>query len=326
MQTIHRPRPNRHVVIVHPVKSCIQSTDDANAQSPIEEFEESSQVQQKSKVIRNLPVIALPMTQGNDVLFPGCHLPLTLDKETYQRISSTLSCNEIPEFAYIPLNAWGDPSTVGTIAIIEHIPESWIENDENIEIIASGITRFQVQSLSDDMHEARVEIFSDNQPKTEQECDEIVKLEGKLVSAMKAIVTLTIKISDDDQHDALRETLKRVELFYTQQKTDDDGESNNSKTETENENGHWMLELTPGLRRELLSFTVIDMLSVSFMDRRAILEATDTASRLQQALDGLEPFVKELAAKGAIVGVLGKNSSSSFSADDDDSMDKKKQK
>lgn len=249
-----------------------------------------------NSIIRDLHLVALPMTAGNDVLFPGCNQPLTVDCVTSQRVMNEIVNLDPPEFAYITLNAWGDPSTVGTIALIEDMKYS---PSEDSTLICSGISRFRVLHLTNEMTRARVQIFNDDIPAGSR-VDSIIDLEQRLVAAMKDIVTLTIKISDDDdqtrQH-ALEETLKRVEAFCGE----DNGESST----------HWIMQLGPNLRRELLSFLIIDMLSVSFMDRRSILESTDTAKRLELALEGLDPFVRELAAKGAIVRALGRNNSNS---------------
>lgn len=265
-------------------------------------------------IVRDLPLIALSMTAGNDVLFPGCHQVVNLDEDTAKYVTSLVTAaeTETQEFVYIPLNAWGDAGTVGTVAVVEDIAPSLDATDEfatkgNVGeggrmIICSGVARVHVHSISDDMRTARVEMFNDDVP-TDEKLTEIENLEQQLVSAMKDIVTLTIKISDDDQHTrekALEDTLKRVESFYTQ---------NGNVQDTD----FWMMQLSPTLRRELLSFIVIDMLSVSFMDRRSILEGTDTANRLEIALQGLEPFVKELAAKGAILGALGRGGDESSS-------------
>lgn len=265
-------------------------------------------------IARELPLLALSMTAGNDVLFPGCHQVVNLDEDTAKYVTSLVTAGgtETQEFVYIPLNAWGDAGTVGTVAVVEDIAPSLDATDESDmkgevgeggkTIFCSGVARVHVHSISDDMRTARVEMFNDDVP-TDEKLTEIENLEHQLVSAMKDIVTLTIKISDDDQHTrekALEDTLKRVESFYTQ---------NGNVQDTD----FWMMQLSPILRRELLSFIVIDMLSVSFMDRRSILEGTDTANRLEIALQGLEPFVKELAAKGAILGALGRGGDESSS-------------
>lgn len=241
--------------------------------------------------IRDLNLIALSMTAGNDVLFPGCCQSLTIDEVTAKRVIAEIAELEPPEFGYITLNAWGDPAPVGTVAVIEDLK---YKPTENSALICNGIARFRVLSISNNMTRARVEIFNDEIP-VDNQLDHIIQLEQQLVTALRDIVKLTIKISDDgDTHQhALEDILKRVESFC---------EENNDEVPA-----HWIMKLGPDLRRELLSFLVVDMLSVSFMDRRGILESTDTAERLDAALKGLEPFVRELAAKGAIVGALGKD-------------------
>lgn len=268
------------------------------------------------------------MTAGNDVIFPGCHQTVKLDRETANFISTQLSStSDVIEFAYMALNAWGEPGTVGTIVVVEDMTaisshdtekasQEQSRGDDNIHalVVFGGVARFSLQSIADDMRHARIEMFSDQSP-TEAELTEIENLEQRLVLAMKDIVTLSIKIYDDEdqtREEALEETLRRVELFYTQ--------NDSSKNNVEHKNAHWMLSLSPDYRRELLSFIVIDMLSVSFMDRRALLQSTDASLRFKAALKALEPFIKELAAKGAIVGALGREDGDSSANSVEDSL------
>lgn len=241
--------------------------------------------------VRNVPLIALPMTAGNDFLFPGCHQVLKLEEEMAQRVLKDIADSDPPEFAYLILSAWGDPEAVGTIAIIEDFKYS--PNNDSV-LVCSGVARFHILQINDDLTQAELKIFQD-EPPSDEEADKVAKLEKKLVTAMKDIVTISIKISDDKDQSrqrALEETLKRVEAFSE----NTDGPDVN----------HWIVNLSPNLRRELLSFIVLDMLSVSFMDRRNILESTNSEERLDAGLQGLEPFLQELAAKGAIIGALGR--------------------
>lgn len=264
---------------------------------------------------RELPVIALSMTAGNDILFPGCHQTLKLDDESHDDLLRYLNIKENVsefegceiEFAYIPKNAWGDISDYGTIAIIEYY------NVTDKQIICSGITRFHVTAISDDMKHAKIRIFQDDHIEEEEEIRNIERLEHDLISSMTDIVNLTLKINKGDDgvesnrtELALKETLKRMQLFYTQSNEGEDDEDGDGDDDVER---HWMMNVSSDLRRELLSFIVVDMLSVSYMDRKNILQNVRTDERLQLALDSLQPFVKELAAKGAIVGALGNNSS-----------------
>lgn len=233
------------------------------------------------------------MTSGNDILFPGCSQLLTLDDDTAQRLLREVSENEPPEFAYMTVSAWGDPGPVGTVAIIDDI--QYYPAQKTADLLCTGVTRFNAIHHDGDLTKVRVETFHDDVP-TDEDLKEIISLEERVVAAMTDIVTLSIKISDDKDETrqrALNETLRRVEAFC-------------GKKDGRELLQHWILELSPTLRRELLSFIVIDLLSISFMDRRSLMQSTSTENRLSEALRGLDPFIRELAAKGAIVGALGK--------------------
>ncbi len=125
------------------------------------------------------------------------------------------------------------------------------------------------------------------------------------MESMKEIVRISIKLSgaenDAGKESALEETLKRVEAFCTSSEAEDP-----EKVLEENPMmQHWVVGLEDDRRREILGFIVIDLLSLSYMARRSVLLSTDTKARLKQAKDSLEPFIKELAAKGAILSALG---------------------
>lgn len=232
------------------------------------------------------------MTAGNDVLFPGSHQVLSLEEGMAQRVLKEIAKREPPEFAYITLSAWGDPGAVGTIALVEDFKYS--PSGQSV-LVCSGVARFRVLQLNESLTQAKLQIFHDDSP-SEEQLDKVVELETKLMATIKDIVALSIKLNDDAEgtrQRALEENLKRVEAFCN---GSDDADID-----------HWILELSPDLRRELLSFIILDMLSVSFMDRRGILQSTDTFERLDAGLRGLEPYVRELAAKGAIVGALGRD-------------------
>lgn len=232
------------------------------------------------------------MTAGNDVLFPGCAQVFSLGEESAQRVLSQIVERDPPEFGYVTLNAWGDPATVGTIGVVNDF--QYVPNGEST-MSCSGVARFRVEEIDADLTTAKLRVFFDEPPADDQ-LENIATLEDQLISALKDVVNLTIKISDDNDHTrqrALEETISRVESLVK----DDNGEQVD----------HWLLEMEPDRRREILSFIVIDLLDVSFMDRRSILESTNTADRLDTALKGLQPFIQELAAKGAIVGALGRD-------------------
>lgn len=247
----------------------------------------------------DLPVLALPMTAGNDVLFPGCNQTLKIDHATAQRVLNDVLESETSEFAYVTLNAWNEPGTVGTIATVDDF--QYVPNGQSI-LRCSGVARFRLLEINETKSTARFKIFNDERP-SEEQLQKSEQLEERLVSAIQDMVTLTLKISDDvnqTRQKALEETLGRVKAL--------------SAGGTDSDVHHWILDLSPDLRRELLSFIFIDKLDVSFMDRRAILESTDTADRLDASLQGLEPLLNELAAKGAIIGALGRDNSSDESS------------
>lgn len=253
-------------------------------------------VPSRSEVL-DVDLVAIPMTTGGDVLFPGGSQLLSLGAGDADRVLRAVAGKEPPQFAYLPVSAWGEPSQVGTMAVVDDM-QMHVEAEES-SLLCTGVSRFRVVHLSADMHTARVELFWDDEP-PEEAVEELEQLENQLIETMKQIVRLSIKLSegsDEQRQTALSETLKRMQAFCG---------------EVEEEEGkkllqHWILELGPKLRRELLSFIVIDLVSISFMDRRNLMMSTNTANRLAEALRCLEPFVKELAAKGAIVSALGPN-------------------
>lgn len=245
--------------------------------------------------IRDVELVAIPMTAGGDVLFPGGSQLLTLQAEEADRVLRAVAGKEKPEFAYLPVSAWGEPATVGTMAVVDDI-QMHLDAGQS-SLLCTGVSRFRVLHLGNDMHTARVELFWDDEPAGE-DIDELERLEQQLIETMKQIVRLSIKLNeggDEQRQIALAETLKRMQAFCGEV-----GEEQGKKLLQ-----HWIFELSPKLRRELLSFIVIDLVSISFMDRRNLMMSTNTASRLTEALRCLAPFVKELAAKGAIVSALG---------------------
>lgn len=232
------------------------------------------------------------------MIFPGGSHVFHLEQKTAERLLEHVAHLEPPQFAYLPISAWGDPGTVGTLAVIDELQ---ITPDGSASLLCTGLSRFSIIHLDEKLENARVELLHDALPAPEDE-EDIVELERKLVQTMTQIVQLSIKISsaeDEQRQIALTETLKRVEAFC----------GKCSEEESRMLLQHWILDLEPHLRRELLSFIVIDLLSVSFMERKSMMLSTNTGNRMGEALSGLQPFVKELAAKGAIVSALGKGAS-----------------
>lgn len=231
------------------------------------------------------------MTEGNDVLFPGCSQAFTLDEESAQRVISQIIECDPPEFGHVTLNAWGDPAAVGTIGIVNDF--QYVPSGKSV-LACTGVARFRTEEIDSSLTSAKFQVFHDDPPVDDQ-LENLAVLENQLVSTMKDIIKLSIKISDDHDHTrqrVLEETIDRVQSLI--------------KDEGSEHVDHWLLDLDRDRRREILSFIIIDILDVSFMDRRGILESTDTADRLDVAYNGLQPFVRELAAKGAIVGALGR--------------------
>lgn len=243
----------------------------------------------------------MPMTSGADVLFPGGSQVMSLSTEISQRLN-TVCENDRPEFAYICINAWGDPGTVGTLAVIDELYEE--PSKDKATLVCTGTSRFQIVHLDENMHNARVQILNDHEPKSDQ-LALINDLEQRLITTLTQIVQLSIKIAPEkeEQRLALTDTLKRVRALY--------GEDGHE--ESRNLLRPWILQLSPNRRRELFSFIFVDLLGDSFMDRRRFLMGTDTGKRLFVALKGLEPYVKELAAKGAIVSALGMDTDAQLS-------------
>lgn len=257
--------------------------------------------------VRDIGIVAVPMTAGGDVLFPGGSQLVTIDGEAAVSILTEAAGCDPPEFGYLPVDAWGEPSVVGTVAVIDDV--ELFGRAGKATLLCSGISRFRVVHLDEDFRHGRVELFHDSEPDDLQR-EDIERLEERLVKGMTEIVRLSIKISDardETRKRALAETLKRVEAFC----------GNCDPKESRQLLQHWILDLSPDLRRELLSFIVIDLLSCSFMHRRSLMLSTDTGNRLAEALRALEPFIKELAAKGAIVSALGSESLDGSDPDQD---------
>ncbi|KAI0565817.1 ATP-dependent protease La (LON) [Gracilaria domingensis] len=254
----------------------------------------TSSTQASEEDVRKLCVLALPMTSGADVIFPGGSQLLSVSHEAADRLLRTVCESDPPEFVFVCVNAWGDPGEVGTLCIIDdvHIDPS----QEKATILCTGISRLHILKLDEHMQTAHVEVFNDDEP-TPDSLESISEKEQHLVSTMTQIVQLSIKISEgkDEHKRALNDTLRRVRAFCGQM----DEEEGQKLLQP------WILKLSPHLRRELFSFIATDLLSISFMDRKRMLTSTDTGERLELALQGLEPYVKELAAKGAIASALG---------------------
>lgn len=241
---------------------------------------------------RRIAIVAVPMTAGGDVLFPGGSQMLSIRLEDAIRASKAANS----EFGYVPINAWNDPSPVGTLAVVDEFEPK--AADDSALMLCSGLQRFRLLEIDPDRTRGVIECFNDD-PIEEERLPEVHQLEDELVKAMTEIVRLSIKISgeqDQQRQKALAETLKRVEAFC----------GRSEKHITNADIHHWFVQLTPDKRREILSFIVLDLLSLSFMSRRSLMLGTDTEMRLKDALDALEPFLKELAAKGAIISALGK--------------------
>lgn len=245
--------------------------------------------------VRDLAVVALPMTSGADLIFPGASQLLSLPAPTAHRLLRTVCDSDSPEFAYMCLNAWGDASDVATLCVVDDVHIA--PDDRHATLLCTGISRLHVLHVDQHMHHARVQPFHD-QPPRDHQLALITRQEQQLISTMTQIVQLSIKISEgkDEHQRALADTLQRVRAFC----------GHTSEQHSRKLLQPWILQLSPNLRREIFSFIVVDLLSISFMDRRKLLNTTDTGLRLQHALQGLEPYVKELAAKGAIVSALGK--------------------
>ena len=246
-----------------------------------------------SSETRQLSLLAIPMTSGADVLFPGGNQLLTIDAEK----ALSLVEKTPPEFAFVCVDAWGNTDSIGTLAVVDDLQIGG-ENPQ-ATLLCTGISRVKLLEIDENRTKAVVHPFYDETP-NEHDITSLEQLEEKLISTMTNIVTLSIKVSDtsDQQKQiALADTLKRVEAFC-------------GKCEEEERKDllqHWILTLEAHRRREILSFIVIDLVSVSFMDRKGLLRSTNTCTRLQEAIKCLEPFVKELAAKGAIVSALGRD-------------------
>lgn len=259
--------------------------------------------------MRKVHVIEASVTSGADVLFPGGSRVMTFDDIKSRYVLSQVNGLEAPEFAYLPVDAWGEPCEIGTLAVIDDLEQKPLQ--PTVKLIFSGLCRFKVIELSQDRTSATIVMFHDKPP---AECDRktVEDMEAVLVEQLKDILRLSIKVAGADQEperkEALAETLKRMNFlrtFFTEISKESPRDATSFAEVEQSLLKHWILALNPDRRREILSFLVLDLLSMSFMDRREILMSTDTMERLRTSQEVLEPLHKELAAKGAIISALG---------------------
>lgn len=253
-------------------------------------------------------LVASSMTLGADVLLPGSSQMVQLEGSAPVEALQTVSNDTPPEFAYTTVDAWGDVSEVGTVAVIDDLQVRSDGEEDQVTVLCSGVGRYRVIGQGSGREgEVEVREFWDDLPKDE-DVEALEGLEGRLMECMKEIVRLSMKLSgaenDIGKETALAETLKRVEAF-AEESAEEMAEVGDEAMANNPELQHWVLGLDPNRRRELLSFIMVDLLNLSFMERKALLVSTNTRARLEQAEEGLEPFIKELAAKGAIVSALG---------------------
>lgn len=237
--------------------------------------------------IRELPLVAVPMTQGGDVLFPGGTRVLRAKGEERKRLESLEG-----EVAYVPVDAWGEMVDVGTVALVGGKREM----GEEMTIVLMGRKRCWVGEGGENV---KVEEFGDEHVGEDEE-KILDNVEAEVVEKMKELVKLTIKTSDRERGERLAEVLSMVEKCWEERVGQEEGES-----------GHWVMDVGKEQRRELLGFVVLDQVSMSFMERRKCVRDTNTHERLKKALEWLQPYVNELAAKGAIVSALGSSDDSS---------------
>jgi hypothetical protein len=118
---------------------------------------------------------------------------------------------------------------------------------------------------------------------------------------------------DVGRETALAETMKRMEALCAKVDGGEGGAAERAAPGPGGADGtgvlmlqHWVgVRDDVNRRRELLGFITLDLISLSFMERVALLESTNTKLRLQMASDALDPLLKELAAKAAIVSAFG---------------------
>lgn len=254
-------------------------------------------------------LVASAMTSGGDVLLPGGSQMVQLEGAAHVEALNAVSAETPPEFAYTTVDAWGDVAAVGTVAVIGDLQVRTDGEEVRVTVLCSGVGRYKVVGEGrGEEGEVEVREFWDDEPR-EEDLAALDKLETSLMESMKEIVRLSLKLSgaenDVGKETALAETLKRVEAFAEDavEQIVENGHDEAAKSNPVLQ--HWAVGLEANRRRELLSFIMVDLLNLSFMERKSVLVSTNTKERLEQAEEGLEPFIKELAAKGAIVSALG---------------------
>lgn len=214
-----------------------------------------------------------------------------------------------PVFAFATIDAWGSPSDVGTLAVIDEMRVGATEGDATV--LCSGLGRWRRGQSG------RVEELWDDAAREGDE-EKLKELDDRLVTSLMELVRLSIQVAglDVGKEMALEETMKRMQALVGSSGLDNDESGDEDAGDFESEGGgdgtsakvlqHWVdMRNDKSRRRELLSFITMDMMNLSFMDRMALLRGTDTMDRLRAAEEVLEPFVKELAAKAAIQTALG---------------------
>jgi hypothetical protein len=264
----------------------------------------------------NAPVVRAPMTGGADVLFPGGSQLVRLvgNDAAVQSLCEASLCDP-PVFAFTTVDAWGAESPVGTLAVIDEMKVG--SDGGEATVLCSGLGRWQrckggIEEVWDD-------------PPREEDAEELRELDEELVLSLMELVRLSMKVagSDPGTETALAETLKRMEALCAKVEAGESSGGGGGKEDGDEAGDlasvggadegtsvlmlqHWVgVRTNVNRRRELLGFITLDLMNMSFMARTGLLESTDTKLRLQQAKEALEPFLKELAAKAAIVSAFG---------------------
>lgn len=254
------------------------------------------------------------MTGGADVLFPGgSQLVRLVGNDAAVQSLREASLGDPPVFAFTTVDAWGAESTTGTLAVIDEMKIG--NNVGDATVLCSGLGRWRRQSDGAGL----MELWDD--PPREEDEEELRLLDEVLVLSLMELVRLSIKLAGTDpgKETALAETMKRMEALCEKVEAgnlgnsdDDDGDGDPVSVGGAEEGTsvlmlqHWVgVRSDVNRRRELLGFITLDMMNLSFMARSSLLESMDTKLRLEQAKEALDPFLKELAAKAAIVSAFG---------------------
>jgi len=226
-----------------------------------------------------LNLFPVTMTDGGDVMFPGSGATIPIqDRDSLLQVME----KEPPLLGHVVVDAWGQRSDVGTASVLmfSSIPGP----KETASAGLFGIQRFRILEVyeNDGPLRARVQLFSDEVESDRKE--ELERLEKELLGAIREHNRLRAKLSDGSS-------------------AAEGGGQDASQLNIRSDIG--LRSNDPNRTSELVGFIGCELLDLPFIERKILLESTDTRERLERAIESFHPLVQELAAKAAIQDAMG---------------------